>query len=263
MTGGTASRTYILHIPTGYDGTTVTPVVLAFHGFGLNANQMADYTRLSALSDQRRFILVTPDGSGTPQHWNWRKASSDPDDVRFVSDLLAKLGTDLCLDPDRMFAVGFSDGAAMSRVLACDLADRFAAIGVVASPIVPCVAAVPMIAFHGTADPLVPFEGGVVSAAVGGGGTFPPVRRSVSEWARALGCDGLPTISRPAATVELSTFIRCRLGDGDVLLYTLLGGGHTWPGSAPLPAAQYGDTNADVDATAAIWEFFAAHLLAH
>ena len=151
----------------------------------------------------------------------------------------------------------------MSRVLACDLADRLAAVGVVASPNVPCVAAVPMIAFHGTADALVPFEGGVVPAAVGGGGTFPPVRRSVSDWARALGCDGLPMISRPAATVELSTFIRCRLGNGDVLLYTLIGGGHTWPGSVPLPAGQYGDTNAGEDATAAIWEFFVAHPLSH
>jgi polyhydroxybutyrate depolymerase len=263
MTGGTASRTYVLHIPTGYDGTTFTPLVLAFHGLGFNANQMADYTRLPALADQRRFILVTPNGSGTPQHWNWRKAPGDADDVRFVSDVLAKLGADLCLDQDRVFAVGFSDGAAMSRALACDLPKRVAAVGVVASPNVSCVAAVPMIAFHGTADPLVPFEGGAVPAAAGGGGTLPPVRRSISEWGRTLGCDGLPTISRPAATVELSTFIRCRLGDGDVLLYTLLGGGHTWPGSVPLPAGQYGATNADVDATATIWEFLAAHPLAH
>jgi polyhydroxybutyrate depolymerase len=263
IVSGTTSRTYILHIPTGYEGAMATPVVLAFHGFGLNARQMADYTRLPALADQQGFILVTPDGTGAPQHWNWRKASTDADDERFVSDVLAKLGADLCLDQDRIFSVGFSDGAAMSRVLACDLADRFAAIGVVASPSVPCVAAVPMIAFHGTADPLVPFEGGVVPAAVGGGGTFPPVRRSVSEWARALGCDGLPTISRPTATVELSTFIRCKLGNGDVLLYTLVGGGHTWPGSAPLPVAQYGETNGDADATSTIWQFFVAHPLAH
>ena len=263
LISGTTSRAYVVHIPTGYDGSKATPIVLAFHGFGLNAGQMADYTKLPAIADQRGFIVVTPQGAGTPQHWNWRKTPTDPDDGRFVSDVLAKLDAELCVDQDRIFVAGFSDGAAMSRVLACDLPDRFAAVGVVASPNVPCVAPVPMISFHGTADPLIPFEGGVVPVAVGGGGAFPPVRRSVSEWARALGCDGLPTISRPSATVELSTFIHCKLGDGDVLLYTLLGGGHTWPGSAPLPVEQFGGTSTDVDATPLMWQFFAAHPRAH
>ena len=150
----------------------------------------------------------------------------------------------------------------MSRLLACDLADRIAAIGTVASTSVQCIADVPMIAFHGTADPLVPFEGGPIPAQAGGG-TFPPVRRSASEWSRALGCDGLPTISRPAASVELSTFTRCKRGDGDVLLYTLLGGGSTWPGSAPLPEGIAGPTNVDIDAAATMWAFFATHPLAH
>ena len=118
-----------------------------------------------------------------------------------------------------------------------------------------------MVAFHGTTDPLVPFEGGVVPPEVGGGGTFPPVRRIVSEWARALGCDGLAPISRPAASTELSTYTQCANGDGDVLLYTLLGGGHTWPGSAPLPAEAFGATNVDIDASTIIWDFFAAHRL--
>lgn len=263
MTSGGTSRSYVLHIPTGYNGSKATAVVLAFHGFGLSAAQMVDYTKLPALGDRRGFIVVTPQGAGIPQHWNWRRSPSDPDDERFVSDLLAKLGAELCLDQDRIFAAGFSDGAAMSHALACDLTDRFAAVGVVASPNVRCVVPLPLIAFHGSADPLVPFEGGVVPTAVGGGGTFPPVRRSVSEWARALGCDGLPPISRPSATVELSTFIHCKLGDGDVLLYTLIGGGHTWPGSAPLPVEQFGGTNGDVDATTEMWEFFAAHPRAH
>jgi polyhydroxybutyrate depolymerase len=262
ITSGGTSRTYIIHIPTGYDGSKPTPVVLALHGYALGAKQMLDYTKLGALGDERGFVVVAPDGAGTPPHWNWRKAANEPNDVQFVANLLTTLDTELCIDTDMTFVAGFSDGAAMSRVVACDLPDRIAAIGVVASPNASCTAAVPMIAFHGTADALAPFEGGALPAAVGGG-TFPPVRRSVSEWARALGCDGLPTISRPAAAVELSTFLRCRLGDGDTLLYTLLGGGHTWPGSAPLPADQFGATSAAIDATAVMWEFFTTHPLAH
>ncbi len=67
---------------------------------------------------------------------------------------------------------------------------------------------------------------------------FPPVHRAASEWALALGCDGLPTISRAAADVELSTYKRCTDGDGEALLYIVLDGGHTWPGAAvDIPVA--------------------------
>jgi polyhydroxybutyrate depolymerase len=84
------------------------------------------------------------------------------------------------------------------------------------------------------------------------------VRRSVSEWARESRCDGLPRISRPSQNVELSTYIRCADGDGDVLLYTVLGGGHTWPGAVPLDPAFVGKTTDEIDASAAIIEFFEA-----
>jgi polyhydroxybutyrate depolymerase len=261
ITSGNIQRSYVLHIPTGYNGAKAMPLVLAFHGYGLSGRQMVDYTKFGALADQRGFIVVSPDGTGTPQHWNWRKAVNEPDDVQFVTDLLTKLDADLCIDPNMVFAAGFSDGAAMSRVLACDLTNRIAAIATISSPGVSCTAAVPMVAFHGSADPLVPFEGGVVPPEVGGGGTFAPVRRAVSEWSLALGCDGLATISRPATTTELSTYVRCGRGDGEALLYTLLGGGHTWPGSTPLPIEQFGPTNEDIDATLISWEFFAAHPL--
>lgn len=263
LTSAGVARTYLLHIPTGYDGATRAPVVLAFHGYALSAKQMMEYTRLGALADERGFVAVALDGAGSPRHWNWRKTAGEPNDAQFVADVLDKLDADLCIDADRTFAAGFSDGAAMSRMLACDLPGRIAAFGAVASPNVPCTGDVPMIAFHGSDDPLVPFEGGAVRPEFGGGGTFPPVRRSVSEWARALACDGLPTISRPAPSTELSTFLRCRRGDAEVLLYTLLGGGHTWPGSSPLPADAFGATNTNIDATAVMWDFFAAHPLAH
>lgn len=261
ITSGGSSRTYILHIPSGYDGASAVPIVVALHGYALSGKQMAGYTKFAALADQQGFIVVTPDGLGAPSRWNWRKAVNEPDDVQFVRGLLAKLDADLCIDSGMTFVAGFSDGAAMSRILACEMPQRIAAIATVASPGVNCIAPVPMIAFHGTTDPLVPFEGGVVRPEIGGGGTFLPVRRIVSEWARGLGCGGLATISRPASSTELSTYAQCAHGDGEALLYTLLGGGHTWPGSAPLPAEAFGLTNVDIDATSVIWEFLAAHRL--
>ena len=254
---GGIARTYILYVPAGYDGSKRTPLVLGFHGLSLNAKFFAPYADFDAVADRSGFIVVTPDATGSPPFWNGMAVPGATDDVAFVRDLLAKLESDLCLDQGRIYAEGYSNGGGMALRLACELPDRIAAIGVVAATYVNCRSGVPLIAFHGVADPIVPFEGGEDPS--GASGIFPPVRRSVSEWARALGCDGLPLISRPSSEVEVSTFQRCASGMPDVLLYTIIGGGHTWPGAVALPEHIVGMTTQQVNASEAMWEFFAAH----
>jgi polyhydroxybutyrate depolymerase len=133
--------------------------------------------------------------------------------------------------------------------------ERFAAFAVVASTYLSCRANLPMVAFHGTGDPAAPFDGGGKASASGQGQGSPSVRRAVSEWARAVGCDGLASISRPSSEVELSTYQRCYRGDGEVLLYAIVGGGHTWPGSS-VSIEQLGFTTHQLDATGVIWRFF-------
>jgi polyhydroxybutyrate depolymerase len=44
------------------------------------------------------------------------------------------------------------------------------------------------------------------------------------------------------------------------VLYSIIGGGHTWPGAIPLP--KFGLTTTQINASATIWAFFAAHPLA-
>lgn len=254
---GGMARTYILHVPAGYDGSKLTPLVLSFHGFSLNAKFFAPYANFDAVADRSGFIVVTPDATGSPAFWNAAAASGATDDVGFVRDLLAKLDGALCIDQARTYAAGYSNGGGMALRLACDVPDRIAAVGVVAATYVNCRGDAPLIAFHGTADPIVPFEGGEDPS--GASSIFPSVRRSVSEWARTLGCDGLPLISRPSSEVEVSTFQRCASGTQDVLLYTIIGGGHTWPGAAALPEHIVGMTTQQVDASELMWEFFAAH----
>jgi polyhydroxybutyrate depolymerase len=261
ISSGGLERTYSLHVPAGYDATKRTPLVLSFHGFSLNAKFFASYADFDAVADKAGFIVVTPDATGTPSFWNEQAVPGATDDVAFVRDLLAKLDGQLCIDADRTYAAGYSNGGGMALRAACDLPDRIAAVGVVAALYVNCRAAVPLIAFHGTSDPIVPFEGG--DNPLAGGGIFPSVRRSVSEWARELGCDGLPLISRPSSEVELSTFQKCSSGEKDALLYTVLGGGHTWPGAMALPETIVGMTTQQVNATPLIWEFFAAHPHGH
>ena len=179
--GGLARR-YILHIPPSYSdtgGADATPLVLLFHGSGGNAREIARYTGLPAKADRAGFIAVMPQGLRTtliPEpDWNFttlgpHHGPGEPDDVAFIDDLLDALELQLCIDSARVFSTGFSAGAHLSVRLACDLSDRIAAIAPVSgvyfppfSPDLPepgcSTQPVPVIAFHGTADKGVPFEG--------------------------------------------------------------------------------------------------------
>jgi len=253
IASGGLDRTYIVHVPTGYAGTALAPVVLLFHGYGLSAEYMRTYTRFSDVADAHQFILIIPDGSGSPQYWNTTGVPGGPDDAAFVHELIAKVGAELCVDPRRVYAAGYSNGGGISQLLACELPGEIAAVGLVASEYLPCKANAPLIAFHGTADPLVPY--GDVDAT--GADRSPSVSTIAASWAAGLGCDDMPAISRPASDLELSTFSHCRSGHADVLLYTVLGGGHTWPGAAFSNEA-VGPTTQEINASTTMWDFFAA-----
>jgi polyhydroxybutyrate depolymerase len=254
---GGMARTYILHVPPAYEGTKALPLVLAFHPYSGTASFMNAYAKLPAESDAEGFVLVTPDGAGSPQQWNIAKYTAAADDVGFIRDLLATIDAQLCIDKTRTYAEGYSNGGGMAQLLACEMPDRIAAVGLVASTFTGCPSATPVIAFHGTLDPLLPFEGSTQTPGAPAGDE-PPIRKEISDWARRIGCDGLATISRPAADVELSTYHRCTAGDGEALLYAIIGGGHTWPG-ASLDLPEVGVTSHEIDATTTIWQFFVQH----
>ncbi|HYM14386.1 MAG TPA: PHB depolymerase family esterase [Dehalococcoidia bacterium] len=261
LTSGGVDRTYILYVPAGYDGGRRLPLVVAYPGYAQPADSLAAYDGLDPLADASGFVVVTPNAAGNPQFWNEGKSAALADDVQFTKDLLAKVEQGLCIDAARVYLTGYSNGGGMALRAACEMPAAIAAVGVVSAYYPNCAAAVPLIAFHGTSDPVVPFEGG--ASAVFPGVTFPVVRRSVSEWARTLGCDGLPRISRPSQAVELSTFLRCNFGDGEAQLYTIIGGGHTWPGATLVLSPLLGMTTAEVKASPTMWAFFVAHALPH
>ena len=250
--GGDA-RSYLLHVPEDLAPATTAPLVIALHGFDSTAEALLEYTGLTAAGELAGYIVAAPQAAGAPAEWNDEGGAAG--DIEFIRAVITDAQQQACIDPARVYVVGFSNGGGMAQRVACELPQDVVAIAVVAATYQSCQAAVPLIAFHGTADAAVPFEGGANPIARGGG-EFPLVRRSVSEWARELRCDGLPTISRPSQNVELSTFKRCAAGDGEVLLYTILGGGHTWPGAVPLDPVFVGNTTDEIDASATILAFF-------
>jgi len=114
-----------------------------------------------------------------------------------------------------------------------------------------------MIAFHGTADPIVPYDGGKVAMAPD---PFPSVASWAAKWAARNRCEPEAVESAVAPDVTLVEHTKCA-HDATVALYTIQGGGHQWPGGKPLPEWLVGPSSDSVDATSRIWEFFLQHPL--
>jgi polyhydroxybutyrate depolymerase len=242
-------RSADVHVPTSYATTTPTAVVLDFHGLYGNAADEEALTSVDVNADAAGFIAVHPQSATSPGSWNagsccGSASANNVDDMAYVAALLDALEAKLCVDPSRVFAMGMSNGGYMSHRLGCEMADRIAAIGPVAGAIAlsSCTPSrpVPVFEIHGDADPLVPYSYGKQSAA---------------DWTAIDGCT-TTTTSYQQGVATCVTHGGCTSG-ADVTFCTIAGGGHQWPGGETLPLL--GKNTTDLDATGAIWTFFAAH----
>lgn len=256
-------RKYLLYVPPSYDAGTPTPLVINIHGFSQWPANQAQVSQWNAVADEFGFIVVYPEGTGFPLRWRLR--STDPTsnldaqkEVTFISDLTDKLGNEFNIDPSRVYANGLSNGGGMSFLLACDLADRITAIGGVGgayiTPFESCHPSrpVPMIAFHGVVDPIVPFHGGPSGSFEV---PFPDIPTWISQYAAMNNCDLSPEPLLETVTVSGIRYTNCDQ-DAEVVFYSIADGGHTWPGGQPLPEWITGKTSQEIDATRLMWEFF-------
>jgi polyhydroxybutyrate depolymerase len=216
------------------------------------------------LADEHGFIVVYPSGAGFPRVFRAQEPGVGlTAEVRFFSELIDTLSGAYKLDPRRIYANGFSNGGGMAFVLSCTLSDRIAAVGMVGTaqflPWSWCEdqRAVPMIAFHGAADRIAPYRGGLSWAAPY---PFADIPTWAANWAQRNRCAPTPRDSAVAPDVIRRSYANCA-DDADVVLYTFEGGGHTWPGGEPLPEWFAGPTSASIDATRQTWAFFRKHRL--
>jgi polyhydroxybutyrate depolymerase len=259
-------RVVIVHVPRGYSGTTGVALVLNLHGDNRTARQQELlFSGMDATADAHDFIVAYPQAliaNGTGGFdWNVPgepAPTNAANDVAFLTALVPALGARYCIDEHRVFATGKSAGAEMTSQLACDAPTTFAAVAPVAglrypSPC-PTRAAVPVIAFHGTADPMLPFNGN------GSAYWTYSVPTAARRWAAHDGCRKSPHITHGAG-YALTTYTGCT-ANASVELYALIGEGHEWPGGPPLPAtvtAALGPQSNAVNADNAMWAFFAEH----
>ena len=259
MTVDGRERRVRVHVPASYDPSRATPVVLGFHGYTLSGDMQAAASHMEAKADAAGFITVHPDGTGGLKGWNagdccGTAASSGVDDVGFVTAILDRLEADMCIDTARVYATGFSNGGFLSHRLGCELSGRIAAIapvsGVMGMDSCDPGRPIPVFEVHGTADAVVPYNGGGI-------GGFRSVTDTIADWAARNQCPpGAPAVTYDQGDARCETVVGCPQ-DAAVTLCTIEGGGHQWPGGEEFPGG--GHLSMDLIATDAIWDFFVAH----
>jgi polyhydroxybutyrate depolymerase len=261
------SRPYGFKVPTGYDPSKPTPLVILLHGYGSTGVGQESYFQLAPVADEQTFLYAFPDGTVDPagrQFWNADDAccnffGSSVDDVAYVNAIIDDVSSKYTVDPKRIFVVGHSNGAFMSHRLACDLSNRIAAIATLAGAVwndaSKCnpTSPVSVLDVHGDADAVIAYGGGAVPAGLVAPGVpataappYPSETQTMATWAVKNGCTGalapngmtldLDTILPGAETSE-SAYASCPTGVA-VELWTIAGGSHipiltqpTWPES--------------------------------
>ena len=273
---GGIKRTYMVHVPAIYKSDKRVPLFIVLHGGGGNGEKAEKISRISGLSNREGFILVYPDAVG--RNWNdgrdvnkYLSHRKNIDDVGFISALIDKISTEYAIDPERVYVSGASNGGMMAHRLACELTGKIAAIAPViaampenlvgrCSPSRP----IPVVMVNGTADPLVPWEGGYVRF-IGRKkyGKILSVPDTVQFWVSHNRCQTGPvktwlpdTDPDDGTRVRKTVFGGCKKG-AEVVLYEIQGGGHTWPGGRrSVPEFISGKSTNEIDADRIIWDFF-------
>lgn len=282
---GGRQRDYHLHVPPGYRRGIAAPMVLSFHGGGGNAAGQERLTAMASKSDAAGFILVEPDGIPNPllrrvRTWNagnccGRAKRVNSDDVSFIHALIDTLEGELCIDRRRTYATGLSNGAMMSYRLACELSDRIAAIAPIGggmgdrdldrdppAEVFKCAPTrpVPILHIHGLADQCYHFAGGKSGSGLSNT-TFVSIPATIDGWVARNHCSKTTAVTYARGAARCRKYQDCA-GGGDVVLCTIEGAGHNWPGR-PYPAwlkrTCGGEATEDLSANDLIWNFFKAH----
>jgi polyhydroxybutyrate depolymerase len=236
-------RRALLAVPAGDDGHHRLALVIGLPGYGRTSEELADQSRIPARAMAAGVLAVLPQGAGTARSWNF-SGTTGYDDLAFLSALVRQLTVTECADPARVVITGISDGGDMAGFAACALPGTFRAVVTVAASIDPRLGChlIRIVAVHGDDDPVDPYGGGPDGRP--GYPPIPPAPAAIAAWSALDGC---PT----ATTTRVVPHIAVTTYPCGAQLVTVNGGGHTWPGGAPVNPS-LGVTTGEYDATATI-----------
>ena len=225
-------RTFIMHVPSAYKGDKPVPLVIDYHPIGGSGSGEFGSSPYKAKTDPEGVITLYPDGTGKPggmgNGWNVGPCCSNDDDVKFSYAMIDKLKEIACIDPQRIYATGFSMGGGMSNHVACMMSDVFAAVAPAAMDLnktnsAQCKMSRPIsvINFRGTNDPVCRYQGG--DSGFNDGLNFLGAEGTFKFWAEKNGCTGSPTKNSNGC----QEYSNCKDGT-KVVLCTKQGGGHDY-----------------------------------
>jgi len=271
------SRSYLIHVPKDYEEELPLPLVVVLHGAFSTAREIERQSGFSALADLHKFLVAYPNAAygilGLLQHWNaghccGKAASDNLDDVGFLDAVIEDVQAQFCLDRDRIYMIGFSNGGMMAFRYAAERSGRIAAAGAIAASIGGKASegdsiwiipepehVVPIIYFHGKNDLHVPYAGGR-SPKKGGEREYVSVARSIEFWVIRNRC-----LKPKRTTMECSGMVRKdswvdKQDRNDVVLYSIQDWGHKWPGRYFTDGLDENNSLKGFDAGEMIWEFF-------
>ncbi len=255
------TRSYNLFLPENYSKTANLPLMIYLHSYDWNPYEGMEYTQMNLVADTSGFILVCPAAvnnrwnSGVGENPDW--PAPEVDDVGFINALIDTLSANFSIDPERIYACGFSNGGFMSHKLACQLSHRIAAIasvgGIISTGTVDncnSLHPMPVLQIHGTLDKIVPINGTT---------GWHSVEETVSFWSELNGCVKVDTIQIPDIDqTDGCTVQKIIYSDSyrkiKVILFKVIRGGHSWP-SATADYSWAGNRNMDINASLEIWDF--------
>jgi|GEM_PF-2650550 len=253
----TGEREFYIYIPATITKDKKAPAVITFHGFKSDANGMRWLINSDKIADKFGYIMVYP--NAVNKSWNVGRGSgstpSKVDDISYASALVDVIKARFPVDPERIYAMGFSNGAQMVAAMACRMAGKISAGGMVAHTmnIQPCEPShkLPIALIHGAKDPYAKFDGG-------GQGNIASWKESLSFFRKVheLSGEGKVSFEKPTA--------RCRDWSRDakkpmVVGCVALDGGHNWPGGLDFEVKRFGKVNREINATEYLFSFFNKH----
>ena len=229
---GSDSRSYILHVPSAYDSSKPAPLVVDFHGLTGSGAQEESTTLYKAQTDPEGVVTAYPTGKSGPMGNGWNVGPccvANVDDVAFAKALVSDVEQVACIDPKRVYAVGFSMGGGMTHYLGCHAADVFAAVAPAAFDLLKenvdsCKPSRPVtvISFRSTGDTFVDYNGAYSTYVSSMPITFLGAKATFQKWAELNQCSGSPSTEDAN---NCSTYSSCG-GGVQVTLCSKQGGTH-------------------------------------